>query len=515
MNIEPGTRIGADGDRHPAGTEPSDASKYNRRLVRVQGALEDGDVPVWDEDQEGWLLGEGSGDFSSDLAGGIPLKSNLARGVGEVFKKAQTELVNVVWFGDSISVMGDTLGRAMWSISPFAGHRRVTSMRHMTTGLGMTVSTNQGASAVDSLAGYGATLTPGQKATYNFTGDGVSVVYQTRSAAGGEITVRNGVGGASLGVIDPTGADGKSGNVWTSPAFTRAAVTIEIENTGTGNVVVDGMLAHNSNRTEGIHAYQVARSGSDAAWYTSSPVRGLDLVENLEPELVFVHLGTNGTDHTAQLGLLCDEIISRSPDAKLVGIVPYANAAITQPELDEIAAFWEARAECIGVIDFSKLIPNPIKRGLLAGDNVHPGSDGAINRLSASLVAAAVTGDRAAFGALNTLGSNPSDTSVLAGGLRVEGGVRVNGTFAIGLGELGGGVQIGNNWIYSDAAGTRMAITSGLSLLLGQPPDLPLQAGNLEACQATGGLILRSPNGKRWRLTVDDAGVLSSPVEIT
>lgn len=64
--ITPGTQIGADGLRHPAGTQPTNAAEYAEQLVRVQGQPQDGEVPTWDEDTGTYVWGTGGGGGPSD-----------------------------------------------------------------------------------------------------------------------------------------------------------------------------------------------------------------------------------------------------------------------------------------------------------------------------------------------------------------------------------------------------------------------------------------------------------------
>lgn len=53
VEVEAGTQIRADGRRYPIGTGPSEAEEF-RSTVRVEGPLDDGDAPVWDEDDQTW-----------------------------------------------------------------------------------------------------------------------------------------------------------------------------------------------------------------------------------------------------------------------------------------------------------------------------------------------------------------------------------------------------------------------------------------------------------------------------
>lgn len=61
VEITPGTQIGADGRRYPAGEQPTDAAPYATTLVRVNGDLAEGEVPVWDEETGTFVPGAGGG----------------------------------------------------------------------------------------------------------------------------------------------------------------------------------------------------------------------------------------------------------------------------------------------------------------------------------------------------------------------------------------------------------------------------------------------------------------------
>jgi len=61
-----------------------------------------------------------------------------------------------------------------------------------------------------------------------------------------------------------------------------------------------------------------------------------------------------------------------------------------------------------------------------------------------------------------------------------------------------GGAQTGISVVYNDAAGTvDFAVTY-------------VVAGDIETTGAANGLIMESPDGTRWRVTVDDTGVLNT-----
>lgn len=67
----------------------------------------------------------------------------------------------------------------------------------------------------------------------------------------------------------------------------------------------------------------------------------------------------------------------------------------------------------------------------------------------------------------------------------------------------------GDRWLNTDTnARATWVVTASGGQWVGDPPAAQTTTTDIEITDATRGLILRAPNGTRWRVTVDNTGAL-------
>lgn len=204
--------------------------------------------------------------------------------------------VDVVVLGDSIAEQDTPTGLRSW---PYHLERLLNDRgpsgditdgwRSAQAGVaqipGSTTAT--GTPTNEATGGRGLTMSNGQTATYTATMDGVSIVYG-KDPSYGSLEVRDGA--TLLATITTTGT-AKGGFVWTSGALTSASHTITVTSVGANRFA--GWQVHNGNRAAGVRVWNASRGGMGTNFFTGAPARGLDLVENLQPDLVILATGTN------------------------------------------------------------------------------------------------------------------------------------------------------------------------------------------------------------------------------
>lgn len=295
--------------------------------------------------------------------------------------KTSTNPINVVVIGDSLTVYNSN------NSYPYELERRLSSLAKkppVSVGwrfakgafLSPNMTSFEGANnSTDTLAGYGGTLTAGQKGTMTGVCDGVSVVYRMQSG-GGSLIVRDGVGGTVLTTINTNGSS--SLEVWTSNALSDGSRTIEIEASG-GSVLVDGVYLHRYNRSSGIRVWNCGRSGSLTQNYDSNSAWALDLINHFADEgtlgAVLIGTGTNDTNSAGdggatQLTSLYGNLRSISATVPIFIWIPYMNVQFTAGEHSQRLAAAQNLTNLI--IDGNAIIPDFVGNPAWdSGDSIH------------------------------------------------------------------------------------------------------------------------------------------------
>lgn len=333
---------------------------------------------------------------------------------------ASTTPVNVVIIGDSISVttaFGVTKPWGQRIVERFTNNGRTpvpeASWRfaYSTQVLGMT--TNQGAlhSPVMGMGGVATDLTNGQKATMVATMDGISVVYSKQSG-GGDLEVRDGVGGTLLATISTSGT-AKSSFIWTSSSLTRASHTIEI--TSVGNTILEGVYVHDGTRDKGVRVWTASKSGYTSNDFATIPSLALDLLDNINPDLVIIATGTNdgAANYATYMAALISAVQAHS-NCDIALWFPYGSTS-GFPSTEEAAgrAYIESApflALNIPVIDAGLGTPNISTR--YSPDGIHPNDIGAeyIAQHIYSVVGGDPLGQIINYGVTNKISAESLDT---------------------------------------------------------------------------------------------------------
>lgn len=230
-------------------------------------------------------------------------------------------------------------------------------------------SSSQGTVSENTISGYGATMTSGQKgSTIAAVSDGITVFYR-KSPGAGSLIVRDGVGGTVLTTIDTNGTAGIDS--WTSSALPSQLRVFEFEATG-GTVVVDGSYQTQGNRTNGIRVISASRSGDTSQGIATNPVRGLQLLEYLDSigqlALVVTATGTNDDPGKGWQGQLIDAVKLTAPNTPVVSWIPPINSANPPAEYEAMKA--DVLSRDVVMIDGTML------GRIDSGDNVHPSARG-------------------------------------------------------------------------------------------------------------------------------------------
>lgn len=330
----------------------------------------------------------GSADVSeANIVGSLPYRIDTK--LDDWFtplNSAPTTPVNMVIIGDSISVstaFGVTKPWGQRIVERFTSRGRTPvaeatwRFAYGTQVLGMT--TNQGAlhSPAMGMGGVATDLTTGQKATMVATMDGISVVYSKQSG-GGDLEVRDGVGGTLLTTISTAGT-AKSSFIWTSGALTLASHTIEI--TSVGNTILEGVYVHNGTRDKGVRVWTASKSGYTSNDFSTTPSLALDLLDNLNPELVVIATGTNdgAANYATYIPALIADARTHAPNAAVALWLPYySSGGFNATELAAARAYLTSApflALDVPVIDGAVGTPNISTR--YSTDGIHPNDIGA------------------------------------------------------------------------------------------------------------------------------------------
>lgn len=329
-----------------------------------------------------------SGNTSPRAVGGTPYRVTGLDNYFSSLSDRENSAVNIVIIGDSITIANCVNGEAAWSYMflnemnqqwynfvPRNGLRYAQGNDPGSTttyynGAVPGFLSSSGTTSSSGTAGYASTFSNGQTATYTATMDGVSVLYSTDPSYG-SITVRDGVGGTSLGTIDCS-ASTKSGNIWTSASLTSASHTIEL--TSNGNTKIEGLYAHASDRSTGVRVWPVAHTGWKTSDFLADSSTYLDFIQNMQPDLVIIATGTNDNDATTyvnDVNTLISNITGVAANTDIAIWVPYVNANFTTAKLDAMRSNIESSS--IPSIDAASMLNDAPSEGTKwAGYGVHP-----------------------------------------------------------------------------------------------------------------------------------------------
>ena len=394
--------------------------------------------------------------------------------------------VDVVILGDSIAEQDTQLGLRSW---PYHLERilndRVLSgditdgWRSAQAGVSQIPGSTSasGTATNEAIGGRGLTMSNGQTAVYTATMDGVSVVY-AKDPSYGSLEVRDGA--TLLATISTTGT-AKGGFVWTSGALTSASHTITVTSVGANRLA--GWQIHNGNRASGVRVWNASRGGSGTDFFTTSAGRGLDLIENLQPDLVILATGTNdaaAATYDTRMRALVNAVqaIYAGPIALWIPPVSTGYFAADGPAAGRLIAADEALA----VIDAAAATgEHPLETTRWIGLGPHPGDEGTV--YLASYAAAQLSGDPIGealrqdyLSTLNLYGTGGKVTIAAP-----------QGASSYGL----QGLSLIDTMVQRMAAGT-LAVGSVLSILL-SAPDGVVWGGRRQAIDAQTGTAYTLP----------------------
>ena len=394
--------------------------------------------------------------------------------------------VDVVVLGDSIAEQDTPTGLRSW---PYHLERLLNDRgpsgditdgwRSAQAGVaqipGSTTAT--GTPTNEATGGRGLTMSNGQTATYTATMDGVSIVYG-KDPSYGSLEVRDGA--TLLATITTTGT-AKGGFVWTSGALTSASHTITVTSVGANRFA--GWQIHNGNRAAGVRIWNASRGGMGTDFFTTSSARGLDLVENLQPDLVILATGTNdaaAATYDTRMRALVTAVraVYSGPIALWIPPVSTGYFAADAPAAGRLIV----ADESLAVIDAAAATgEHPLELTRWLGLGPHPGDEGTM--YLASYAAAQLSGDPVG----EALRQDYLSTLNLYG---LGGKVSIaapQGSSSYGL----QGLSLLDTLVQRTAAGT-LAVGSVLSILL-SAPDGVVWAGRRTTFDAQTGTSYATP----------------------
>ena len=329
-------------------------------------------------------------------AGGIGYRpANMGSWFTTLAAKASAP-VDVVILGDSVAEQDTTTGLRSWPyhLERILNERVLTGdiadgWRSAQAGVAQIPgsTTASGSATNEAPGGRGLTMSGGQTATYTATMDGVSIVYG-KDPSYGSLEVRDGA--TLLDTISTTGT-AKGGFVWTSGALTSASHTITVTSVGANRLA--GWQIHNGTRASGVRVWNASRGGMGTDFFTGAAVRGLDLIENLQPDLVVLATGTNdavAATYDTRMRALVNAVqaIYSGPIALWIPPVSTGYFAADAPAAGRLIAADEALA----VIDAAAATgEHPLETTRWIGLGPHPGDEGTV--YLASYAAAQLSGD--------------------------------------------------------------------------------------------------------------------------
>ena len=329
------------------------------------------------------------------------------RGWNAALADRTSNVARVVLLGDSFfqlhgAKIATRLNARFNTSSSSHFHRPGAGWEAWTTFTGTTNDNDHG------LGSYGGTLSGTQEGTLTATCDGFILSYDVQQSGGADLNVYiDNVLQTTINTTDGgiTGSM-ESGRLWTSSALTYGSHTLKITRSGTGTVKIGGALYTNGNLTTGVQVWNAGHGGWWAATFNGDEST-YQAINNLEPDLVVVQLGTNDWDYgvndgnsTAQanfesnLTTLVQRLKTDVPLASIVLTAPYAAA-------NRSTTYWEAFVQIIkdvaiaentGYIDVYESMGDVGNTydlyDLDGGDQVHPSTKGA--RLMADTITSAI-----------------------------------------------------------------------------------------------------------------------------
>ncbi len=339
----------------------------------------------------------------STAAGSSGFRAKYLDNWFNALNNAPSSPVDIVVVGDSISVLGSWPNKLIPLTTPLGATRSTAgSFYYAKAGGGIpTLSTAEGVqSSTVGAGGYSVTMSNGQVASQSYAYDAITVIY-TRQPLGGKIEVRDGgPSGTLLTTIDTSGAQ-KSSLMWTSDelAYSSRQIHLTAVCSGSETVILEGIYFHSGTLSRGVRVWSVGRSGIQSSGFTDNPSLGLDLVENLDPDLVIVATGTNDgsvsdpSEYITKVSTLIGEVRTRT-SSDIALWVPYINNVFSRAE----AALGRELSDAleVGLIDASVALgdfsaaANP-EGTPLSTDHVHP--TGGLTNIIAQHVFSVINGD--------------------------------------------------------------------------------------------------------------------------
>jgi hypothetical protein len=337
-------------------------------------------------------VGEGAAGISSiGLRPDSTVAPELATWLTAYANRATTD-VDIVVVGDSLSQISSpsTTGQQPWAarLARLLGETGPGWRGAYPNVDAPTATASTGTATQLATGGFGSTLDVGEYSSFVLTSAAVAKVVWTRTPGGGDLEVRySTVGGTLVATIDTDGAQ-KSGMV-TEVAIPAAVFggTIFVVASG-ATATLDGVLFEVGSQ---VHVYNSARGGITTLNYTQAPSRGLDLIENVDPDIVITALGTN--DDTANIAArtttLLSEIRSRTA-ALVVMVIPPVSSGFAEADAALLRGVAVADGNVL-VIDMSTILPDYGVTAGLSGDLLHPTE--LTHMLWAEVVAGVLLGD--------------------------------------------------------------------------------------------------------------------------
>lgn len=300
---------------------------------------------------------------------------------------ADTTPVNVVVLGDSIAALGNIDSDYIawpWKLNKIftervlgvaPSHQWVYAQGNNDT-ITMTSTTGTAGGNTVGMGGLSTVLDNGEIATHTAVMDAVTVVY-TQQPNGGDLEVRDGVGGTLLTTINTAAGTEKASQMWTSGALALQSRTIEITSVvGGGEVatILEGIYVHKGTRTAGVRVWNTAHGGWTSLNYTGTDRTAIDLIDTLQPDLVILATGTN--DDTANIDTRVRDLVA---DVKAVHTgdialwVPYTSSLFV--EADAVILRDIADDEGLALVD-SAMAMGDLEDSQLDFDGVHPSAGG-------------------------------------------------------------------------------------------------------------------------------------------
>lgn len=406
---------------------------------------------------------------------------------------------NIVWIGDSLSVLGahapwlPLAWRVGWMLSDWSEEVQYlpASMDPFSPRL-----ESDGTEVADSEAGFGGRsvlLAPGQRATVAARGQGASVLW-TRTVGGGQLEVC--LDGRPLNVLATDGPQAWSR--LTTFAFPDGSDPGVLTLTAAGAPVrIEGVYLHERNLHSGLRIWPAGRSGATTRQFIENPGWVTGALDSLAPSLVVVATGTNDEgryrDDLSELLVLLREC---APDAQLAVWVAPPNDSFP---LESAAAAREVAAlHGCGLIDAARVLGH-----VPTHDGVH--HTNSATAICAAHAAAVISGsDEGSLAAVaQLLASNDLDQSWHPG------------RGAVGLTALGGEPTLTVHAQSRDAAPSLALMTPAAARMIGQPgcgiSMGPGGSGGLDLHLSRGGPGLLSLNGGAGQIDLARLNLIGPP----